>query len=143
MSLHESSAVELLALYARRECSPLDVARDLVEHIERCEPRLHALWSYDAEAQLAQARDSQARWERGEARALEGVPVTIKENIATRGTPIPLGSAATELVPAAVDAPPAARLREAGAMIFAVLGSLGVAAAIFGPPLFHLLRPLS
>ena len=31
----------------------------------------------------------------------------------------------------------------AGAMIFAVLGSLGVAAAIFGPPLFHLLRPLS
>ena len=119
MSLHESSAVELLALYARRECSPLDVARDLVEHIERCEPRLHALWSYDAEALLAQARDSQARWERGEARALEGVPVTIKENIATRGTPIPLGSAATELVPAAVDAPPAARLREAGAMIFA------------------------
>ncbi len=119
MSLHESSAVELLALYARRECSPLDVARDLVEHIERCEPRLHALWSYDAEALLAQARDSQARWERGEARALEGVPVTIKENIATRGTPMPLGSAATELVPAAVDAPPAARLRGAGAMIFA------------------------
>ena len=41
----------------------------------------------------------------------------IKENIATRGTPVPLGTAATELVPATRDAPPAARLREAGAVI--------------------------
>lgn len=45
------------------------------------------------------------------------MPVTIKENIATAGVPIPLGSAATELVPAERDAPPAARLREAGAIV--------------------------
>lgn len=31
----------------------------------------------------------------------------------------------------------------AGAMIFAVLGALGVAAAIFGPPLVHLLWPVA
>ena len=43
--------------------------------------------------------------------------MTIKENVATRGVPVPLGSAATELVPAQCDAPPAARLREAGAVI--------------------------
>jgi aspartyl-tRNA(Asn)/glutamyl-tRNA(Gln) amidotransferase subunit A len=48
---------------------------------------------------------------------LDGVPAMIKENIATQGVPIPLGTAATELVPAARDAPPAARLREAGAVI--------------------------
>ena len=47
------------------------------------------------------------------------MPVTIKENIATKGVPVPLGTAATELVPAAADAPPAARLREAGAVILA------------------------
>ena len=41
----------------------------------------------------------------------------IKENIATKGVPVPLGTAATELVPAAEDAPPAARLREAGAVL--------------------------
>jgi aspartyl-tRNA(Asn)/glutamyl-tRNA(Gln) amidotransferase subunit A len=41
----------------------------------------------------------------------------IKENIATRGVPVPLGTAATVLVPAERDAPPAARLREAGAVI--------------------------
>jgi hypothetical protein len=45
--------------------------------------------------------------------------VTIKENIATRGVPVPLGTAATVLVPAAADAPPAARLREAGAVLLA------------------------
>ena len=41
----------------------------------------------------------------------------IKENIATEGVPMPLGTAATELTPAPHDAPPAARLREAGAVI--------------------------
>ena len=50
--------------------------------------------------------------------SLDGVPVTIKDNIATKGVPVPLGAASSKLVPAAVDAPPAARLREAGAVIF-------------------------
>jgi aspartyl-tRNA(Asn)/glutamyl-tRNA(Gln) amidotransferase subunit A len=39
--------------------------------------------------------------------------------VATKGTPIPLGTAATELTPATADAPTAARLREDGAVIFA------------------------
>ena len=46
------------------------------------------------------------------------MPVTIKDNIATKGQPIPLGAASVKLVPAQKDAPPAARLREAGAIIF-------------------------
>ncbi|HVK33611.1 MAG TPA: amidase [Burkholderiaceae bacterium] len=119
MDLHQRSAVELLALYARGDCSPVEVARDLIVHIERCEPVLHALWAFDAETLRAQARDSEARWRSGQARALDGVPVTVKENIATRGTPVPLGCAATALEPAVADAPPAARLREAGALIVA------------------------
>jgi aspartyl-tRNA(Asn)/glutamyl-tRNA(Gln) amidotransferase subunit A len=49
---------------------------------------------------------------------LDGVPVTIKDNIATKGVPVPLGAASIKLVPAPADAPPAARLREAGAIIF-------------------------
>src|SRR5260221_12457280 len=47
-----------------------------------------------------------------------GAPATIKENIATKGVPVPLGAASSPLAPAAKDAPPAARLREAGAVIF-------------------------
>ncbi|MES2959289.1 MAG: amidase [Pseudomonadota bacterium] len=116
-ALHDRSATELLALYAGREASPVDVVRELLAHIERSEPHIAATWALDAEASLQAARDSEARWQRGQARALDGVPVTVKENIATRGTPVPLGSAATVLTPAASEAPPAARLREAGAVI--------------------------
>ena len=116
-ALHDRSAVELLALYASGEASPVDVMHDLLVHIERCEPHIAATWALDADAALQAARESEGRWQHGQARALDGVPVTIKENIATRGTPLPLGTAATLLTPAAADAPPAARLREAGAVI--------------------------
>jgi aspartyl-tRNA(Asn)/glutamyl-tRNA(Gln) amidotransferase subunit A len=117
--LHERSAAELLALYARREASPVEVLNEVLAHTERCEPKIAALWALDAEAALAAARGSEARWHRNEALLLDGVPVTIKDNIATRGVPVPLGCAATLLEPAAADAPPAARLREAGAVIVA------------------------
>jgi len=115
--LHDLSAAELLAAYRTRRLSPVDVVRDVLDHIARWEPHLHAMWMLDADAAIVQAQASEARWRRGEAGALDGVPVTIKENIATRGVPVPLGTAATELVPAERDAPPAARLREAGAVI--------------------------
>ena len=119
-ALHELSATELLAGYARRAFSPTDVARAVLGHVERWEPHLQALYLLRPERVLEQARASEARWLRGEATgALDGVPVTLKDNIATEGDPTPLGTAASEQVPAAADAPPAARLREAGAVLLA------------------------
>ncbi len=117
--LHELSAGELLALYRSQQASPLEVTRAVLAHVERCEPHLKATYALDADAALAAAGASEARWQRGEPLALDGVPVTIKENIATRGTPVPLGTAASALTPAADDAPPAARLREAGTVLIA------------------------
>ncbi|MFZ5541991.1 MAG: amidase [Pseudomonadota bacterium] len=118
-ALHSLSAGELLARYRKGDLSPVEATRAVLAHIERWEPRLQATYALDADAALAAARACEQRWRRGEALALDGVPVTIKENIATQGVPVPLGTAATELVPAAEDAPPAARLREAGAVILA------------------------
>ena len=70
-------------------------------------------------ARALTAKASTERWQKGEPMGpLDGVPATIKDNIATKGVPVPLGAASMKLVPAAVDAPPAARLREAGAVIF-------------------------
>ena len=118
--LHALAASELGRAYAARQLSPVEVTRCVLAQIERWEPHLHATWALDAPAALAMARESEARWAAGAPRsALDGVPVTIKENIATRGVAMPLGSAATELVPASEDAPPAARLREAGAVFIA------------------------
>ncbi|MBS0467485.1 MAG: amidase [Proteobacteria bacterium] len=118
--LHDLSAAELLAAYRSRSLSPVEVVRDVLAHIERWEPHLHATWLLRPEAALSQARASEARWLRGApAGPLDGVPVTIKDNIATQGDPTPLGTAALPLVPAPADAPPAARLREAGAVLIA------------------------
>ncbi|WP_087743999.1 MULTISPECIES: amidase [unclassified Acidovorax] len=119
-ALHDLPAHALLAAYRQRTLSPVDVLADLLAHIERWEPHIRATYLLRPEAALAQARASEARWLRGEPLgALDGVPATIKENIATLGDPMPLGTAATALMPAAADAPPAARLREAGAVIVA------------------------
>ena len=116
--LHQLSAAELLALYAAREVSPLEATRAVIAHIQAWEPHLRATYAFDPEGALAQARASETRWLRSQAQgALDGVPTLLKENIATKGVPMPLGTAATELVPAAEDAPPAARLREAGAVL--------------------------
>ena len=116
--LHELSAAELLALYAKREASPLQATRAVIAHIEAWEPHLKATYAFDPEGALAQARASEARWQAGRPQGrLDGVPTLLKENIATRGVPMPLGTAATELLPAAEDAPPAARLREAGVVL--------------------------
>ncbi|MFM7849292.1 MAG: amidase [Rubrivivax sp.] len=118
--LHELSAAQLSRLYATGAVSPLEVTRAVIAHIARWEPRLCALYAYDPEGALGQARESEARWRAGQALSpLDGVPLTLKENIATKGVPLPAGTAATELVPAAEDAPPAARLREAGCVLFA------------------------
>lgn len=117
--LHALSASALLALYRRGEASPVDVALDTLAHIQRWEPRLQALYAFDPERVLAQARASEARWQAGTPLALDGVPCTVKENIATKGIPVPVGTAATLLVPAPADAPPAARLREAGTVLLA------------------------
>lgn len=123
-ALHALSALELVAGYRSGALSPVEVTRAILAHIDRCEPVLQATYALDADVALAMARASEARWQAGrpiELRGvcIDGVPVTIKENIATRGVPVPLGTAATALVPAAQDAPPAARLREAGAVFLA------------------------
>lgn len=117
--LADWSASRLLEAYARKSLSPVDATKAVIARIEACEPRLQALYAYNPEAALSSAKESEQRWLRGEARALDGIPATIKENIATKGTPVPLGTAARPLVPAAEDAPAAARLREDGVVLLA------------------------
>ncbi|MFS2167703.1 amidase family protein, partial [Variovorax sp. Varisp62] len=112
MGLSDLSAQELAAAYRSRELSPVEVTQAVIAQVERWEPHLQATWLFRPEAALEQARASEARWQRGDALGpLDGVPATIKENIATRGDPMPAGTAAVDLKPAAADAPPAARLK--------------------------------
>jgi aspartyl-tRNA(Asn)/glutamyl-tRNA(Gln) amidotransferase subunit A len=118
-ALHDLSAVDLVAGFRARQFSPSEVLEDVLAHIAVWEPHIKALYAFDPEGARATARASTERWHKGEPMGLlDGVPVTIKDNIATKGVPVPLGAATTALVPAPADSPPAARLREAGAVIF-------------------------
>src|SRR5882762_8377095 len=118
-SLHDLSAVDLIAGFRARQFSPSEVLEDVISHIAVWEPHIQALYAFDPKAARAAAKASTDRWHRDEPTGvLDGVPVTIKDNIATKGQPVPLGAASVPLVPAERDAPPVARLREAGAVIF-------------------------
>jgi len=118
--LHTLDATQLADAFAARSLSPVEVTRAVLAQIDRREPQLCALYAFDPEAALAQARASEARWLKGEPLSpIDGVPGTLKENIATQGCPMPVGTAATDLVPLAEDAPPAARWREAGLVLLA------------------------
>ena len=119
-ALHALDASAMAQGFASGAFSPLDVTRAVMAQIERCEPQLQALYAYDPQAALDQARASELRWQRGQPLSpIDGVPGTLKENIATAGCPMPLGTAASDLTPKASDAPPAARWREAGLVLLA------------------------
>lgn len=118
-ALHQLSATELIAGYKAKTFSPSEALEDVLSHVDAWEPHLNALYAFEPDTGRALAKQSTARWAKGAPIGpLDGVPTTVKENVATSGHAIPLGTAAMPLVPAPVDAPPAARLREAGAVIF-------------------------
>ena len=112
-------AVELLEGYRQKVFSPVEATRACIEQIERHGAALNAFVHVDRDGALAAARASEARWQRGDpAGALDGVPVTIKDLILTRGMPTRRGSKTIDAAgPWDQDAPVTARLREAHAVI--------------------------
>jgi aspartyl-tRNA(Asn)/glutamyl-tRNA(Gln) amidotransferase subunit A len=113
------TAQALAAAYGRGEISPVEATRACIARIDASEPKLNAMYRVERDGALAQARAAEQRWRSGAPLSpLDGVPITIKENIYTRGDPAPIGTRANEdLPPQKDDAPSAARAREAGCVI--------------------------
>lgn len=111
-------ACELNARYARRELSPVDVAAAALSRLHEMQPLLNAVVASDAEAALQSAQGSEARWRRGEPLSpLDGIPLTVKDNIPVAGLPCTWGSALYRGHRPTRDELPVARLRAAGAVI--------------------------
>jgi aspartyl-tRNA(Asn)/glutamyl-tRNA(Gln) amidotransferase subunit A len=120
MPLHYLSATHMIAAFKSGDLTPVDVIEATLERIAQFDPSLQATFALEADAARQAAKAAERRWRnRAPIGALDGVPVTIKDNIDTRGIPTPIGTAGREPLPALTDAPPAARLREAGAIIVA------------------------
>ncbi|MGH8745910.1 MAG: amidase family protein, partial [Burkholderiales bacterium] len=112
------SAADLLRLYRAKRASPLEVTRAALQRIDKLNPVLNA-FCFIAPDALAAAKESEARWMKGEPRgALDGVPVSIKDLLLTKGWPTLRGSKTVDPKgPWNDDAPVVARLREADAIL--------------------------
>lgn len=122
MDVVTARATDLRAAYAAAALSPVEVHDALSAHIEATEPSLgRVFWDRDPARSRVAAVASAQRWRTGSPLGpLDGIPVTVKENLARAGVPMPSGTAAVTPVVPTVDAPVTARLLEAGAV---VLGS--------------------
>ena len=112
-------AHELLAAYRARSLSPLEVTEAALRRIETHNDALNCFCLVDGESALKQARESEARWAKGEPEGLlDGVPVSIKDLVLARGWPTLKGSHTTDPNQEwDEDGPATARLREHNAVI--------------------------
>lgn len=126
MDLADCSAGELLALFRSGAASPREATRDCLARIARLNPHINAFCLVDEDFALVQAHQREQRWQAWRSKAagspppgpLEGVPVSIKDLLLTRGWPTLRGSRCIDPAqPWEVDAPASARLREAGAVL--------------------------
>lgn len=110
-------AAELSEAFARGETTPSEHLELLFERIERIDPVLNGIVTLNPGAR-ADAADSSARLRTKRARSpLEGVPVTIKDNIKVAGLRSTWGSRLYANHVPERDELPVARLRDAGAVI--------------------------
>jgi aspartyl-tRNA(Asn)/glutamyl-tRNA(Gln) amidotransferase subunit A len=114
-----TSATELLAAYRAGELSPVEVAKETFERIERDDGPINAFCLVDRDRALADAAASEERWlRRAPAGALDGVPVAVKDVFLTRGWPTLRGSRVIDPTgPWEHDAPAVAALRRHGAVL--------------------------
>ncbi len=113
-------AHELVKLFKSRKASPVEATRAAITRIDALNPQLNAFQHLDPDSALRAARASEKRWKKGGKRLsdIDGVPITIKDMVLTKGMPTRMGSAATdEAGPWNVDSPVAQRLREAGTVL--------------------------
>jgi amidase len=121
------TALGLAAALRAGQVGAVEVARDLLARLDRLAPVIGAVAATDHERTLAAAAAADRRLRSGTARALEGVPFTVKDWIDVEGWPV-LGATARPEVdrlrrPAA-DATAVARLREAGGVPLATTRAL-------------------
>ncbi|GAB5470245.1 MAG: amidase [Rhodospirillales bacterium] len=113
-------ATALLDGYAAKSFSPSEVMQAIAARLERLDPQLNAFCYLDLEAASAAAAASSERWAKGAPQGrLDGVPITIKDVLTSKGWPTLRGSKTVDPnQPWNEDAPAVARLRDQGAIFF-------------------------
>lgn len=113
------SATDLVAKFREKKASPVEAAEAALARAHRFQESLNPFVLIDDDSAMADARTSEARWQKGEpAGPADGVPTTIKDLVYTRGWPTLRGSKAVPAdQPWDDDAPVTAHLRASGAVL--------------------------
>ena len=118
-----ASIEELARLYRKRKVSPVEVTRLMLARIDQLNPKLNAYITVTAELALAQARKAESelfapRGRKGhrDRGPLHGIPISLKDNIYTKGIRTTAGSKILQDFVPENDAAVWAKLREAGAI---------------------------
>ncbi len=112
------SIANLAPLVRKRKLSPTELCDAILSRIEALNPKLNAYITVCADAARADAQRAEREMARGSWRGpLHGIPISLKDNIATKGVRTTAGSKfLAENIPDA-DATLVERLRRAGAII--------------------------
>jgi aspartyl-tRNA(Asn)/glutamyl-tRNA(Gln) amidotransferase subunit A len=116
------SISELAGLYRQRKLSPVEITRLMLSRIEKFNPSLNAYLTVCAERALAEAHQAEAellggRSKRRDRGALHGIPISLKDNIHSKGVCTTAGSRILRDFIPGRDARVAEKLREAGAIL--------------------------
>ena len=119
IALWSLSASELVAGYRAGDFSPGEALQAVLGRMEAVNPAIKAVIACDAAGASAAAAASTERWRAGAPlSALDGVPLTVKDNLFVKGLCASWGSRAYEGFAPDADESAVARLRAGGAVIF-------------------------
>jgi len=119
-----ASIEELARLYRKRKVSPVEVTKLMLARIDQLNPKLNAYITVTADLALAQAKKAESelfapRGRKGhrDRGPLHGIPISLKDNIYTKGIRTTAGSKILQDFVPENDAAVWAKLREAGAIL--------------------------
>lgn len=109
--------LDLYSLYQKKEVSPVEVVELYLQKIEAENPKLFCYLFTTPELALEQARLSEKRWAcENPLSFLDGIPLSIKDNILIKGVRCTAGSKMLENYVASYDATVISKLKKAGAV---------------------------
>ncbi|MEZ4523840.1 MAG: amidase family protein [Thermomicrobiales bacterium] len=86
------SASELVDRYRRRELSPVEVTEAVLQRIDALNPQLNAFVTVTPERAMEDARRAEETYASDDPPPLAGVPISIKDLVATKGIRTTRGS---------------------------------------------------